>query len=118
MPFQSNRRYLKDRTVEALGLLYAMHWPFRQPDTARGVRRSALHDRLLAQGACFGEAVGWERPNWFAPKGREAKYEYSYGRQNWFEHSAAEQRAVRESVGLFDQSSFAKSLRGKTPNPS
>lgn len=108
MPFQSNRRYLKDRTVEALGLLYAMHWPFRQPDTARGVRRSALHDRLLAQGACFGEVAGWERPNWFAPKGREAKYEYSYGRQNWFEHSAAEHRAVRESVGLFDQSSFAK----------
>ncbi|MET4023248.1 FAD-dependent oxidoreductase [Bradyrhizobium sp. S3.2.12] len=108
MPFQSNRRYLKDRTVEALGLLYAMHWPFRQPDTARGVRRSALHDRLLAQGACFGEVAGWERPNWFAPKGREAKYEYSYARQNWFEHSAAEHRAVRESVGLFDQSSFAK----------
>ncbi|MCK1623377.1 GcvT family protein [Bradyrhizobium sp. 160] len=108
MPFQSNRRYLKDRTVEALGLLYAMHWPFRQPDTARGVRRSALHDRLLAQGACFGEVAGWERPNWFAPKGREAKYAYSYGRQNWFEHSAAEHRAVRESVGLFDQSSFAK----------
>ncbi|WP_426426357.1 GcvT family protein [Bradyrhizobium genosp. A] len=108
MPFQSNRRYLKDRTVEALGLLYAMHWPFRQPDTARGVRRSALHDRLLAQGACFGEVAGWERPNWFAPKGREAKYEYSYGRQNWFQHSAAEHRSVREGVGLFDQSSFAK----------
>ncbi|WP_025038448.1 GcvT family protein [Bradyrhizobium sp. DOA9] len=108
MPFQSNRRYLKDRTVEALGLLYAMHWPFRQPDTSRGVRRSVLHDRLLAQGACFGEVAGWERPNWFAPNGSEAKYEYSYGRQNWFEYSAAEHRAVREGVGLFDQSSFAK----------
>ncbi|MCA1379092.1 FAD-dependent oxidoreductase [Bradyrhizobium sp. IC4061] len=108
MPFQSNRRYLKDRTVEALGLLYAMHWPFRQPDTARGVRRSPLHDRLLAQGACFGEVAGWERPNWFAPQGHQAKYQYSYGRQNWFEYSAAEHRAVREGVGLFDQSSFAK----------
>jgi hypothetical protein len=46
MPFQRNRRYLRDRTVETLGLLYAMHWPFRQPETARGVRRSILHDRL------------------------------------------------------------------------
>lgn len=108
MPFQSNRRYLRDRTVEALGLLYAMHWPFRQPETARGVRRSALHDRLLARGACFGELAGWERPNWYAPSPAEAKYEYSYGRQNWFAHSAAEHLAVRESVGLFDQSSFAK----------
>lgn len=108
MPFQSNPRYLKDRTVETLGLVYAMHWPFRQPETARGVRRSALHDRLSLQGACFGEVAGWERPNWFAASGQAAKYEYTYGRQNWFEASAAEHRAVRESVGLFDQSSFAK----------
>jgi glycine cleavage system T protein len=108
MPFQRNRRYLRDRTVEALGLLYAMHWPFRQPETARGVRRSALHDRLAARGACFGELAGWERPNWFAPHGIEAKYEYSYGRQNWFKYSADEHIAVRQSVGLFDQSSFGK----------
>ncbi len=50
MPFQRNARYLHDRTVEALGLLYAMHWPYFQPATARGVRRSPLHDRLAAQG--------------------------------------------------------------------
>ncbi|WP_288585556.1 FAD-dependent oxidoreductase [uncultured Methylobacterium sp.] len=108
MPFQRNRTYLRDRTVEGLGLLYAMHWPFRQPETARGVRRSSLHDRLKGAGACFGEVAGWERPNWYAPAGEIPEYRYSYGRQNWFEHSAAEHRAVREAVGLFDQSSFAK----------
>jgi 4-methylaminobutanoate oxidase (formaldehyde-forming) len=108
MPFQGNRRYLRDRTVETLGLLYAMHWPFRQPETARGVRRSALHDRLAAQGACFGEMAGWERPNWYAPDGLAPDYRYSYGRQNWFEHSAEEHQAVRDNVGLFDQSSFGK----------
>jgi glycine cleavage system T protein len=107
-PFQRNRRYLRDRTVEALGLLYAMHWPYRQAETARGVRRSVLHDRLAARGACFGEVAGFERPNWYAPPGVEPRYAYSYGRQNWFEHAAAESRAVREAVGLFDQSSFAK----------
>ncbi len=108
MPFQINRKYLRARVSESLGLLYATHWPFRQYATARGVRRSALHDRLLGAGACFGEAFGWERPNWYAPRGIEPSYEYSYGRQNWFEHSAREHRAVREAVGLFDQSSFAK----------
>jgi len=107
-PFQRNKRYLHDRTVETLGLLYAMHWPFRQPETARGVRKSALHDRLTAAGACFGEVAGYERANWFAAAGGEPRYEYSYGRQNWFEQSAAEHRAVRERVGLFDQSSFGK----------
>jgi 4-methylaminobutanoate oxidase (formaldehyde-forming) len=109
-PFQGNSRYLFERSKEALGLLYEMHWPYRQYDSARGVRHSPVHDRLLAQGACFGEVAGWERPNWFAPSGIAPSYIYSYGRQNWFDHSAAEHRAVREGVALFDQSSFAKFL--------
>jgi 4-methylaminobutanoate oxidase (formaldehyde-forming) len=108
MPFQKNRKYLRERVTESLGLLYATHWPFRQYATARGVRKSSLHDRLSAAGACFGEAFGWERPNWYAAPGSEPCYEYSYGRQNWFESSAREHRAVRNAVGLFDQSSFAK----------
>jgi glycine cleavage system aminomethyltransferase T/glycine/D-amino acid oxidase-like deaminating enzyme len=108
MPFQINRKYLRARVSESLGLLYATHWPFRQYETARGARKSALHDRLAAAGACFGEAFGWERPNWYAPAGVKPQYEYSYGRQNWFEHSAREHLAVRSAVGLFDQSSFAK----------
>jgi 4-methylaminobutanoate oxidase (formaldehyde-forming) len=110
LPFQSNRRYLRDRTVETLGLLYAMHWPYYQYRTARGARRTALHDRLVAAGACMGETAGWERPNWFAPPGVEPKYEYSYGRQNWFPHTGAECRAVRDDVALFDQTCFAKYL--------
>ncbi|HEY3849541.1 MAG TPA: FAD-dependent oxidoreductase [Steroidobacteraceae bacterium] len=108
MPFQANRKYLQARVKESLGLLYATHYPFRQYATARGVRRSALHDRLGEAGACFGEAFGWERANWYAPVGVKAVYEYSYGRQNWFEPSAHEHRSVRGAVGLFDQSSFAK----------
>ena len=109
-PFQANRAYLRDRTTESLGLLYAMHWPHRQPETARGARRSILHDRLAARGACFGETSGWERANWFARPGDPAVYGYAWGRQNWHAASGEEHRAVRESVGLFDQSSFGKFL--------
>ncbi len=110
MPFQSNRRYLRDRVTETLGLLYDMHWPFRQFASARGARRSPVHDRLVAAGACMGEWAGWERPNWFAPAGTAPRYDYSYGRQNWFAACEAECLAVRDRVGLFDQSSFAKFL--------
>ncbi len=110
MHFQGNARYLHDRTVEGLGLLFATHWPFRQFESARPARTSPFHDRLIAANACMGEAVGWERPNWFAPEGVAPQYEYSYWRQNWFDHSAAEHKATREAVGLFDQSSFTKFL--------
>ena len=94
----------------------------------RGVRE-ALHDGVAArgisqrrgrcacrrctrclkdQGACFGEKLGWERPNWFAPAGIEPNDAYTYGRQNWFMHVRAEHVACRERVALFDQTSFAK----------
>src|SRR4051794_39353275 len=109
-PFQSTRRYLRDRTTETLGLLYAMHWPYRQLATARGARRSPFHDRLVAAGAVMGETAGWERPNWYARVGQKREYRYSYGRQNWFGNCAEECRTVRDGVALFDQSSFAKFL--------
>ena len=108
--FQNGAGYLHDRAVETVGTLYGMHWPHLQYETARDVRRSPMHDRLAALGACFGEVSGWERPNWYASHEAEPRYEYSFGRQNWFSDSGEEHRAVREAVGLFDQTSFAKFL--------
>ena len=108
--FQNNPAFLRDRTVESLGLVYQNHWPYRQFDTARNIKKLVLHDRLVAANACFGESAGWERPNWYAPAGARAEYEYSFGRPGWFEHVAAEHRAVRENIGVFEQSSFTKLL--------
>lgn len=107
-PFQGNKTYLFERSKETLGLLYADHFPYRQKATARGVRRTPFHHHLLEQGAVMGELAGWERANWFANEGQKAEYEYSWKRQNWFECSAAEHRAVRENVGMYDMSSFGK----------
>lgn len=105
---QNSRGYLHRRTHESLGRLYAMHWPQLQPETARNIRRSPLHQRLEEANACFGETTAWERAQWFAPLGVEPTFEYSYGRQNWFEIVREEHRAARESVALFDLSSFTK----------
>ena len=107
-PFQKNRRYLKERVTETLGLLYADHFPYRQVETARGVRRTPLHEHLKARGAVFGEVAGWERANWFAKAGQAREYRYSWGRQNWFDNQKAEHMAVRTGVGLFDMTSFGK----------
>jgi len=107
-PFQNNKTYLYERSKETLGLLYADHFPFRQKATARGIRRGPFHRQLLDKGAVMGEVAGWERANWFANDGQKAAYEYTWKRPNWFENSAAEHRAVRENVGLYDMSSFGK----------
>lgn len=108
VPFQSNRRYLYDRTTETLGLNFDMHWPNRQYATARGVRRSPFHDRLLAAGACMTEAAGYERPGFFADAGVSPTIEYSYGHQNWFDACGSECRNTRDNVTLFDQSCYVK----------
>ncbi|MGR3649402.1 MAG: GcvT family protein [Shimia sp.] len=107
-PFQGNKTYLFERSKETLGLLYADHYPYRQKATARGVRRTPFHHQLKEQGAVMGELAGWERANWFANEGQERDYRYTWKRQNWFENSAAEHRAVRENVGMYDMSSFGK----------
>jgi 4-methylaminobutanoate oxidase (formaldehyde-forming) len=109
-PFQVNRRYLHERTAEILGLHYKPHWPHYQPETARGVRKSLLHDRWADLGASFGEGMGWERPMWFALSGASTENIYSHTRPNWFEQTARECKAARETAILLDQSSFGKHL--------
>ncbi|HAV64633.1 MAG TPA: FAD-dependent oxidoreductase [Verrucomicrobiales bacterium] len=117
-PWANNREFLRARVVEVLGLHYQPAWPNREPETARGVRKTPLHERLAAQGACFGVKNGWERPNWFARKNTDgssrfaeiAESQYGFGRQNWFANHAFEHRAARERVALFDQSGFGKLL--------
>lgn len=105
-PFQGNRAYLRDRTTETLGLLYKTHWPYYQYETARGARRSPFYDALKEHGAVYGEVAGWERPNWFACGEMVKRYEYSYGKQNWFGCARRECEAVRDAVALFDLSSM------------
>jgi 4-methylaminobutanoate oxidase (formaldehyde-forming) len=85
-----------------------MHWPFYQYQTARNLWKSPLHNTLSKEGACFGEVGGFERANWFAKNGSKAEYTYSYKRQNWFNFYAKEHLAIRESVGIYDISSFGK----------
>jgi sarcosine dehydrogenase len=111
--FGSNHQdegWVRTRTLEAYARHYTMAWPSEEFDSGRPLRRSPLYERLQAAGAVFGEKLGWERANWFAAPGEEARDRYSYERPNWFEAVGREHRACRERVALFDQTSFAKYL--------
>jgi heterotetrameric sarcosine oxidase gamma subunit len=108
--FNGNSAWLRDRVAEVLGLHYAVPWPNRELSTARPFRRSPVHHLLAAAGACFGSRMGWERPNVFAPPGERPELDYTWGKPRWLAWSAAEQRAARRDVALFDQTSFAKYL--------
>jgi glycine cleavage system aminomethyltransferase T/glycine/D-amino acid oxidase-like deaminating enzyme len=106
--FQARDPYLRARCPETLVQTYAMHWPNYQRQTARNIRRTPFHHLLQQRGACFTETQGWERPGWFAPRGIKPEYQYSFGRQNWFEYAIAEQQAARERVAIVDYSMLGK----------
>ena len=109
--YQSNLEYRRTRTVESLGMVYQCHYPTRSMMTARGAKRSALHDRLAAHGASFRDVSGWEGADWYAPPGAAPTDErLSWGRQSWFPHWAAEHQATREGVTLMDMSFMGKFL--------
>ena len=110
-PYQSNPEYRRTRTVESLGMVYQCHYPTRSMMTARGVKKSAFHDRLAARGAYFRDVSGWEGADWYAPPGVEPVVErLSFGRQNWFPYWADEHRAAREDAILMDMSFMSKFL--------
>jgi sarcosine dehydrogenase len=103
-----DRDWVAERTLEAYGKHYTVAFPHEEYTSGRPRIVSPLYDRLQAAGAVFGSKLGWERPNWFAPKGVEPKDIYSMGRQNWFNAVGQEHLHVRAHAGIFDQSSFAK----------
>jgi len=107
VPLHANRKHLFDRTAETLGLHYAMRWPREELQSARPLRRSPLYDRLKAKGAVFGSKLAWERVNYFLPDG-EHEPAPTLDAPGWLPYVLEEQRACREDVVVFDQTSFAK----------
>lgn len=102
--------WVRTRTVEAYGKHYTMAWPSEEHDSGRPCRKSPLYDVLKADGAVFGEKLGWERPNWYADvaAGEEPRDIYTFERPNWHAPVGREHKAAREAAVMFDQTSFAK----------
>jgi 4-methylaminobutanoate oxidase (formaldehyde-forming) len=100
--------WVRARTLELYGKHYTIAWPSEEHSSGRPLRRSPLYAHLRAEGAVFGEKLGWERPNWFATGGEPARDQYSFERPNWFHAVAREHQAARERVAVFDQTSFGK----------
>jgi heterotetrameric sarcosine oxidase gamma subunit len=108
-PYQNNPEYRRTRTVESLGMVFQAHYPTRAKETARGAKKSPVHDRLAARGAYFRGVSGWEGTDWFAPEGVEPEVEkLSWGRMSWFPYWKAEHEAARDGVILMDMSFMAK----------
>jgi dimethylglycine dehydrogenase len=104
--------YTKARTKYWYEHRSARVYPYEDFDAGRPLRKTPVYDELKAEGAVFAEYDGWEDPAYFARNEEEKTPRYSFGRANWFDAVGEEARAVRDAVGLFDFSTFAKYFIG------
>jgi len=129
----ASRGYLKEKNEEAYAKVFTVHYPDEERSAARPLKRSPCYERMKALGALFGSIYGWERPNWFAPKGyglsdaelakpavllnenhapapagERPREKWSFRRSNYFEHVGNECRHVHDKVGLLDMTAFSK----------
>jgi dimethylglycine dehydrogenase len=105
--YAASNSYVAARACEVYEREYAIHFPEEELPAGRPLKTGPLYDRLLAKGAVYGARFAWERPLWFSRNG-PARDEYSFRRGNWHETVGEECRDVRNSVGVLDQTSFAK----------
>jgi len=103
-----SRTYTVNRAIEVYAHHYSMSWPYEEMASSRPLRTSPLYQRLKKMGAVFGEKYGWERPNWFAPKGVAPKDKLGWGVPNWFHYVGKEHETIRAKAALIDQTSFGK----------
>ncbi len=104
----ATKSYLIEKNEEAYANVFTTHYPDEEREAGRPLRQAPCYDRLKDLGAVFGQKFGWERPNWFAPKGVEQIDDWSFRRSNWFDHVGNECLNVQNNVGILDMTAFAK----------
>ena len=104
----AGRDYRIDKAVESFGLQFGIHYPYEEREAGRPRRTTPALEKQRAQGAVFGAAYGWERPNWFAHSESERDAPLTFRRPAWLEAVRGECLAVRDGVGNIDLSAFSK----------
>lgn len=108
-PWANDRRFLSERVVEQLGMLFGdSMFPYRRPATGRALRVSPVHQRLVEAGARFMPAAEWEFVEWFDVDATLLASQDGFEAQPWQPYAAQEHWAVRSSVGLFDMSLMSR----------
>lgn len=107
-PYADSYSHRVPRALETYAREYKTHYEDEEMLSGRPLKTDPLYDMLADRGAVFGSRFGWERPLWFSGPGDPATDEPSMRIPDWHEPVGRECRAVRQSVGVLDQSSFAK----------
>ncbi|GAA3920042.1 GcvT family protein [Actinoplanes auranticolor] len=107
---QLSPAYVRERSVRSFVEVYDIIHPL-DPPSVRDLRVSPFHPRQRELGAVFGEAAGWERPLWYEANAglpRTAVPRDEWSARHWSPIAAAEARATRERVALYDMTPLTR----------
>ncbi|MBZ6110066.1 MULTISPECIES: GcvT family protein [Streptomyces] len=106
---QRSPAYLRERGAQQFAEVYDVIHPLQPMERPRPLRVSPFHARQQQLGAYFLEGGGWERPHWYGANAALAAAEEArlpardaWSARHWSPIAAAEARATRERVALYD----------------
>ena len=104
---QRSPAYIAERSAQNFVEVYDVIHPLQPMEQPRPLRTSPFHARQQELGAVFLEGGGWERPHWYeanAPLAEEIRLPRRdpWAARYWSPVAAAEARATRERVALYD----------------
>ena len=102
-------RYGREKGCEDYEYRHQTPIPGLERPRLRPYIKTPIHSRLASRGAVFTQIYGWERPKWYPTvAGLPQSDVVDFRHTDWFAVVAEECVAVRERVGVFDSTAFAK----------
>ncbi|MBN3786532.1 FAD-dependent oxidoreductase [Burkholderia sp. Ac-20353] len=102
------QNFVTEKAKEFYEHRFYLACPNEQWPAGRPMRTTPLYRNQKDKNAVFGVSYGLEMPMWFARSAEEAFETPTFKRSNAFEMIAEECANVRENVGMFDASTYAK----------
>ncbi|MBE9557423.1 MAG: GcvT family protein [Proteobacteria bacterium] len=110
----ADKKFTRARALDCYSHRFKIHFPYEEREAGRPVRTRPVYQRQKEMGCIFGLNFGWEHPLWFKRQGMDAREEYGFERQSWFDTVGAECHDLRNGVGVIDISNYAiYSISGK-----
>lgn len=100
--------FTKARVRDQYANRFKIHFPNEERSAGRPVRTRPIYAAQKALGGVFGLNYGWEHPLWFAAEGEPREETIGFERQNWWAPVGREAKALRDRGGIIDISNFAR----------
>lgn len=104
----AGKAFTRARVADQYANRFKIYFPGEERAAGRPARTRPAYQAQTAMGAVFGLNYGWEHPLWFAAPGEPREETAGFERQNWWAPVGREARILRDRAGIIDISNYAR----------